>query len=64
MDEDVTKQCRAPTQLSAIGGVPRMVNGVSTSHHNGIGAYKKTWPLRHSKKPTQVGCVYHYFGIK
>ena len=33
---------------------------VSTSHHNGKGAYKKTWPAWHSKKPTLVISVYHF----
>jgi len=33
---------------------------VSTSHHDGIWANKKTWPAGHSKKPTLVISVYHF----
>jgi len=48
-------------------GVPHKLNiglyktGISTSHRYRTGTHKKTWPARHSKKPTLVEGVQHHF---
>jgi hypothetical protein len=37
------------------------IGGKLSSHHHGEWTYKKTWPARHSKKPTLVEGVHNHF---
>jgi len=59
---DKLKGIEAPLRLRPRKAGSRYVKGISTSHHNGKWAYKKTWPARHSKKPMLVDSMYHQFG--